>query len=243
MNKKIRIIIITIISLILTCIITLFILKNINKEENILNKINNIDNSIDNANNVPTIDAKLGNDIRITQSYLLNYTIGKSGIWYMSNGYIKEIKVKNNEALIQIYDDSSNEKYITATINSNKCNVKKGDLVNFVGSIDMKTWNINLTKISTSNINYSDITEIELNKLIENIELLKRNYFIISGYLVKEDNLYKLFDSKQDSNNKEKNNYFIVNWKNNTVPKDNQNIKIKCLIMDTYMLKDCEIEP
>ena len=86
LNNKIKTILISIILLILICIIVLFVIKNVNNEKDIINELDNLENigDVEDANNVPTIDAKLGNDIRITQSYLLNYIIKKVGIWYMS---------------------------------------------------------------------------------------------------------------------------------------------------------------
>lgn len=55
---------------------------------------------VSDANNVPSVDAKLGSDIKITQSYLLNYTTKKSGIWYMSKAYVKDIKIQKKKLFL-----------------------------------------------------------------------------------------------------------------------------------------------
>ncbi len=242
MNNKIKTILISIILLILICIIVLFVIKNVNNEKDIINELDNLENigDVEDANNVPTIDAKLGNDIRITQSYLLNYIIKKVGIWYMSSGYVSNIDKKGSDSIIQISSDRDNTKYLTTIINSSKCNVKKGDLVYFVGTINLDKWYINLTKVSTSEIDYSNVTKIDLNELIDNLNLLKSNYFIVSGYLVYDNNSYKLYDSKNVKDDSK--NYFLLNFKDDVNLTENQNSKVKCLIENTYILSDCELQ-
>ena len=49
---------------------------------------------VSDANNIPSVEAKLGSDIRITQGYLLTYTRRKSNTWYVSSGYVKNVKIK-----------------------------------------------------------------------------------------------------------------------------------------------------
>ena len=52
-------------------------------EKNNLSQNKTVD--VSDANNIPSVEAKLGKDIKITQSYLLNYTRRKRAVWYMSN--------------------------------------------------------------------------------------------------------------------------------------------------------------
>lgn len=214
---------------------------------NIIDKKDNneVKDTIDvsDANNVPYVDAKLGSDVRITQGYLLNYVTKKSSIWYMSTGYVKKITKKDKEATINLSETKDSETYIQGTIEIDKCNIKTGDLVNFVGTIDIESGTINLSKISKETINYQNMEEIDFNSLEDNLNLIKSTYFIISGYMVTDDKEYKLYDTKEAWQNDNSDlNYFTIEWKETFNYTGNQDIKIKCLLSNTHKLKECEMQ-
>lgn len=190
-------------------------------------------------NNVSIIDAKLGDDIKVTQSYLMNYIIKKSGIWYESNGIIKSIVNKDNVSYITISNENNS---IIGVIDKDKVNVKKDDIVNFVGTMDIENKYIRLSKISIDDINYNSSTKISLNDLVNNINLVTSNYFIVSGYLVTEDSNYKLFDSKKDyQENNKAGYYFRINWDGKFEYTGNQDVNIRCNISNSYTLKNCTL--
>ena len=192
---------------------------------------------LSNASNVSTIDDKLGDDLVITQSYLMRYVIKKRGIWYQSSGYVKRIVNKNGTATINIVSEMNSNDYIKLYIDSSKCNVKNGDLVFFVGTINLDDASMNLALISNEEISYSNSTNINISDLINNVSLLKETKFIIRGYMVTDENVYKLYDSKDNYKNEER--YFVINWKDEFNYTGNQNVMITCVLGDGYNLKDC----
>lgn len=196
---------------------------------------------VSDANNVPSVEAKFGEDIKITQGYLLSYTRRKSAIWYMSSAYVKSIKKQDSYTTITL-KNKNNSLTLKASIESSKADVKKNDLVNFVGTINLETGSLELSKISKEKIDYRSVTEIEFDDLVNNIKTVKSNYFIISGYMVTDNNQYKLYDTK-DKYKKDKSagSYFIINWKDEFNYTGNTKVTIKCLIDDTYKLGSCEM--
>lgn len=190
-------------------------------------------------NNVSEIDSKLGQDIRISQSYLANYIIKKGSVWYRSEGTIQRITEKNNVNFITVEGQGVS---ITCLIDKEKFNYKKGDSVQFVGTIDLETGNIHLAKISTEEINYSSAKEMELKELVNHIEIVRNNVFTVSGFLVTEGNTFKLFDSKDSyENNNKAGNYFIIGFRGNFNYTGNQKVLLKCNINNSYSLKNCEL--
>lgn len=195
------------------------------------------------ANNVSTIDSKLGEDVRITQSYLLNYTTKKIGTWYESSAYVKKITKEDDLAILTIASSKDSDNEIKATIKKDKCKVSKGDTIYFVGTIDLETGYIKLVKLELEEIGYSSVTKMEIDDLINNIKLLKSTYFIISGYMVTDNDEYKLFDSKDSyKSDATAGNYFLISWDGEFEYTGNQDVKIKCLLGSTYKLKDCTLE-
>lgn len=193
---------------------------------------------VDDANNVPIIDAKLGSDIKITQSYLMNYIIKKQGIWYMSYGYVKNIKKTNNTCTMQISEDKNSKNILTATISIDKCKIKVNSYVYFVGTIDIQNGYLDLSKIALDKIDYTSVTELSISDLINNIELVRNNKFIVSGFLVTKDNEYLLYDSKNDYTI-ELSNYFVINWKDEFNYTGNQSVVLTCNIGNSYTLNNC----
>lgn len=211
------------------------------KQTNKKTKVNEEIIDVSEINNVPSVEAKLGSDMKITQGYLLNYTIKKSGIWYMSTAKVKEISLSDKDAIITLFFSDVNNQ-LMATINKNKLNIEIGDTINFVGTIDLSNGEIELSKISKEEINYKNVTKINFDELVKNIEMVKSNYFIVNGYLVTDGTVYKLYDNKNSYlKNKDFGTYFTISWENDFDYTGNANIKVKCLIGDTYKLKDCEM--
>lgn len=195
---------------------------------------------VSDVDNIDSVEAKLGEDMKITQGYLLNYTTKKSGVWYMSSGVVVDVDSDNKYSIIKVKSDNNNS--LKLSIAKDKCKVKKNDKIYFVGTIDLETEEINLTKIDTEPINYNNVKEIDLDNLITNIESIKSNNFIVHGYLVTEGEKYKLFDTKDDY--KEDNsfgNYFTITWKDEFPYTGTQEVSVKCKIADTYKLKECEL--
>lgn len=231
---------------ILFCIINVLLFNYISDKQ--YNKDNNIKDTeeikesllveVDDVNNVPSIDAKLGTDIKITQSYLKNYIIKKQGIWYMSYGYVKNIKKTNDTCIIQISEDKNSKDILTVSISSDKCKIKVNNYVYFVGTIDIQDGYLELSKISLTNIDYTNVTELNIKDLINNIELVRNNNFIVSGFLVTKDNQYLLYDNKNDYTI-ELSNYFIINWKDEFNYTGNQSVTLTCNIGNSYTLNNC----
>lgn len=209
-------------------------------EDKLLTKIQNYSEDIGDYNNVSSIDAKLGKeDIKVTQSYLLNYTIKKGGTWYMSSGTIKSIKYSDTDCIISI---DSNSKTLKLSIDKNKCSVKNNDVVNFVGTIDIETGYLLLSKISKEEINYNSAIKMELGDLLNNINLVRTSYFVINGYMVTDGDKYKLYDSKSSYlDNPDVGNYFNLNWKDKFGYTGNSDVTVRCNILDTFKLHNCEL--
>ena len=124
------------------------------------------------VNNVDAVESRLDYKMKISQGYLLTYTTNKSGIWYMSSAIVSKIKLDGTDAFITLTNDDKTHKLI-AEISSDKVNVKKGDSINFVGTIDLETGNIELAKISKDTINYKNVKKMEFTKLVDNIKKVK----------------------------------------------------------------------
>ena len=239
--KKTKLFIFCSISIVLMIFFVVFFNFVFKKDDDkLLTKINNYSEDIGDYNNVSSIDAKLGDeDIKVTQSYLLNYTIKKGGTWYLSNGVVGSIKKISNECIINV---SNEEQSLNLTIDSSKCSVKRNDKVNFVGTIDIETGNLLLSRISTDEINYSSAINLNLNELINNINLVRNSYFVINGYMVTDGDKYKLYDSKESYiDNPDVGNYFNLNWKDNFGYTGNSDVTIRCNILDTFKLHNCEL--
>ena len=195
-------------------------------------------NSVE-ANNVSIIDEKLGSNIRITQDYLISYTSKKSSIWYSSNAKVKNIKsVDDNSVLIL-----SNDKYeLITNISTERLNVQVNDEVYFVGTINFIDGSIDLSKISTEEINYSSATKLEFSDLVTRIGKLKETHFQVSGYLENSNGKDKLFDSR-DKAKKDANvgTYFTISWKDDEEHPTNQDVLLDCVIKDTYNLGECYV--
>lgn len=194
---------------------------------------------VSDANNIPSVEAKLGSDLKITQSYLLSYTRRKSAVWYLSSAYVKKISTDGNFSTIILYG-SDKTKTLKASIATEKVSVKKDDKINFVGTVNLDDGSIDLSKISKDTIDYKNVTEIEFDELINNINLVKSTFFIVNGYMVTEGDSYKLYDSKEDfKENKSAGSSFLITWKDKFKLTGNANVSIKCLLDDTYKLNDC----
>ena len=197
--------------------------------------------NVSDANNVESVESKLGQPMKITQSYLIRYTTKKSGIWYMSSAVVKSVSIKNDTAIIKLISEDKKDT-IVGTIDSDKATVKNGDLVNFVGTIDFDLGGINLTKISKDTINYINVTKMEFGDLVNNINAIVNNQFIISGYMVTDGDKYKLFESKNSYNiNDSVGSYFVLEWKEEFGYTGTSSVIVQCYIGDTYRLKDCEL--
>jgi len=210
---------------------------------------NNRDTDLDNeelptvdvsdVNNVDVVEARLDYKMKISQSYLLTYTTNKSGIWYMSKGIVANIKTDGVTAYITLTNESKTHKLV-AEIPSKKVNIKTGDTINFVGTIDLETGNMELAKISKDIINYSNVTEMEFTKLVNNIKSVKNNIFVISGYMITDGDKYKLFESKTDyEEDSSVGKYFTISWKDKFNLTGNANVTVECQLNGTYKLKEC----
>ena len=201
-----------------------------NKEVKVKEKDNNIDE-------VSFIDDKLGSDINISQSYLMNYVVKKSGIWYKSEGYIKDIKVKDNKT---IYSISNGDNIVKAYIDSNKELLKKDSYVYLVYTIDLDSGSLKIVKISDKDINYNSAIKVGLDDIYNNINSLLDNKFIINGYMVTLKDKYILYNSKEEYQNENK-DYFVINWDGDPIYTGNANVKLECKVKNTYSLKDCNV--
>ena len=193
------------------------------------------------VNNVDAVESRLDYKMKISQGYLLTYTTNKSGIWYMSSAIVSKIKLDGTDAFITLTNDDKTHKLI-AEISSDKVNVKKGDSINFVGTIDLETGKIELAKISKDTINYKNVKKMEFTKLVDNIKKVKDNIFVISGYMITDGDRYKLFESK--TSYKENNNvgeYFTISWDKEFNYTGNANVTLECKLNGTYKLKECSL--
>lgn len=198
---------------------------------------------IGDVNNISSVEEKLGSDMKITQGYLLTYTRNKNKIWYKSQGIVKSATTNGTTTTITLAQTANDTKILTATIDSDKWEYQKGDTLNFVGTLNLSNKTISLSKLSKEEIDYKNVTEFELNKLIDNIELIKNNIFIINGYMVTDKVKYKLYDSKEAYiKDPSVGNYFTISWKETFNYTGNQNVTIKCKLEDTYKLNECELQ-
>jgi hypothetical protein len=201
----------------------------------------NPDYDMSDVTNVPVIDRKLGNDIEITQSYLMTYTVHKAGIWYMSEGYVSNVKV-SNQSIIYTISNEDNSKSVMGTIVNDGTKYNKGDKVYFVGTINLSNGMLNLSTISNDVIDYSSPVERELNEFIDHIDNVRNTNFIIDGYMVTDNDEYKLFDSKSDYlDNSEAGNYFLLSMDESFNYTGNANVTLKCNINGTYNLRNCSL--
>jgi len=198
-----------------------------------------VDNDYSDVTNVPVIDKKLGNDVKITQSYLMKYTINKNGVWYMSKGKISNIKV-TDKSIIYTFSDGNNT--ILGSIVKTDGIYEKGSEVYFVGTINLGNGIMNLSTISTDEINYSSPVKIELSDLIKHVNDVRDTDFLIQGYMVTDEKEYKLYDSKKAYQKNDKaGNYFLLSMDKSFNYTGNANVTLKCNINGTYNLRNCSL--
>ena len=193
------------------------------------------------VNNIEAVESRLEYKMKITQGYLLTYTTNKGGVWYMSNALVS--KIKNDDGISYITLSNQDKTHtLIAEIDSSKVTIKKGDSINFVGTIDLETGHIELAKLSKEAIKYNDVTEIEFSKLVDNIKTVKDNIFVINGYMVTDGSKYKLYDTKSAyQDNKNAGNSFTISWKDKFDYTGNANVTLECKLNGTYKLKDCTL--
>lgn len=240
--KKYRVAIIVIVSLIIMFLGVLFWNKivSLQKEDKETTQTSKpVD--VSDVSNISSVEEKLGQPMKITQNYLLRYTTSKSGTWYMSKASIKKITIKKDEAIITLVSED-NKYSLVGTIAKDKIDLKKGDVVNFVGNVDFVSGGLSLTKITKDSINYVDVNVIEFEALADTLAKVLKNQFVISGYMVTDGNKYKLFESKTAYNKTDKvGTYFNLIWKDDFSFTGNSNVTVQCYIGDTYKLKDCTL--
>lgn len=215
-------------------------MKLVNKDDSLNNEeVPYVD--VSDVNNVEAVETRLDYKMKISQSYLLTYTTNKSGMWYMSSAKVSKIKIDGTDAYITVTNESKTHSMILE-IESNKVDVKKGDTVNFVGTVDLETGNLELAKLSKDTINYSNVTEMEFTKLVDNIKLVKDNVFVITGYMITDKDRFKLFESKTAyEDNSSVGEYFTITWKDKFNYTGNANVTLECKLNGTYKLKDCSL--
>lgn len=240
--KEHRVLIISVIAIVLM-LLSVFFWNYVSKkqaEAKTENSTNLVD--ISDVDNVASVESKLGSDIKITQGYLLTYTVKKSSIWYMSTGVIDSIQTDGDYSIIRIRSSLEDDAYLEASILTSKCSVKKKDTVYFVGNVDLNTGMLELAKISVEPIRYNSVTEVSLSDLIANIQQVKSNFFIVNGYLVTEGENYKIYDTKEAyTTDSSFGHYFSVTWEEEFPYTGNQSVSIKCQIGDTYKLRSCAL--
>lgn len=220
------------------CVAGIIISLTNNKEDS-EKPIPNID--VSDVNNIEAVESRLEYKMKITQGYLLTYTTNKSGIWYMSSAIVSNIKYDGTTAYITVTNKEKTHSKVLE-IESNKVNVKKGDTINFVGTVDLETGNLELAKLSKDTINYSNVTEMEFTKLVDNIKLVKNNVFVITGYMITDKDRYKLFESKTDyDEDPSVGKYFTITWKDKFNYTGNAQVTLECKINGTYKLKECSL--
>lgn len=240
--NKYKIAIISIVALIIM-LLGVLVWNKIIIEQNKEKEMTPISEPIDvsDVNNISSVEEKFGQPMKITQNYLLKYTTNKSGVWYMSKALVKNISYDGDNAIITFI--SEDEEYsIKGTIAKDKVDFKKGDLVNFVGSVEFSNRSLNLSNVSKNDIGYKDVSMINFNDLVISIDKALNNQFIISGYMVTDGSKYKLFESKNSYNkNDSVGNYFTLVWKDDFNYTGNANVTVQCYIGDTYKLINCEM--
>lgn len=209
------------------------------KDEDIQDNGDNVD--ISDVNNVEAVESRLDYKMKISQSYLLTYTTNKSGIWYMSSAYVSKIKLDGTLTYITLTNEDKTHSLV-AEISSSKVTIKKGELINFVGTIDLETGNIELAKISKDTINYNNVTKMEFSKLVDNINTVKNNIFVINGYMITDGSKYKLFESKSAyKKDSSVGKYFTIEWKDDFKLTGNSNVTLECKVNGTYKLSECNL--
>lgn len=192
------------------------------------------------VSNVSIIDAKLGNDVKITQSYLMKYTINKTGVWYMSYGTIKDIKV-TDKSIEYIFSDG--KKSIKGSIAKSDSIYEKGTNVYFVGTINLNNGNVNLSTVSVEKPEYTTPVEMDLSEFIEHIYSVLNTDFLVQGYMVTDNDEYKLFDSKSKyKDNSKAGSYFLLSMDKSFNYTGNANVTLRCNIAGTYKLNNCKLE-
>ncbi len=193
------------------------------------------------VNNIPDVENNMNYKMKISQSYLLTYTTNKAGVWYMSNAVVDKVKIDGTDAFITLTNEDKTHRLVTE-IESNRVNVKRGDKVHFVGTVDLETGNIELAKISLNEIKYNDVEKMEFTELVDNIKKVKDNIFVIHGYMITDGTKYKLFDSKSSyEKDSSVGNYFNIKWDGKFNYTGNANVTIECKLDGTYKLKDCTL--
>ncbi len=243
MSKKNKInLAIFIIAVIIIVLVVIFGNSISKKQEARSNSIEEVD--VEEVDNVSIVDEKLkAGDYRVTQPYLFNYLTRKSALWYSSNGKVDSIKKKGSSYYIVVTGLKDKNKKITLVSDTKVKNINKKDKVYFVGSIDIESERIQLTKLSKEEIDYSSVEEISLEDLYDNIYYIKNTYVLVSGYMVTEGTNYKLFARKSDSKKEETIiNYFNINWADDFNLTGNKDVVVKCFIGDRYSLIGCELE-
>lgn len=199
-----------------------------------------VDNDYSDVTNVPVIDKKLGSDIKITQSYLMKYTVNKTGIWYKSYGKISNVKVTKN-SIIYTFSDGSNS--IDGSIAKSDAIYEKGSNVYFVGTINLSEGNINLSTVSMEEIDYTSPVNMEISDLIKHVNNIRNTDFLIQGYLVTDNDEYKLFDSKDDyKDDASAGNYFLLSMDKDFNYTGNAFVTLRCNVNGTYKLRNCSLE-
>lgn len=237
-NKRNIIILIIVIIIILAVFIGSAIMsKKKNNEELKYEDINYND-----VDNVAAVDEKLKlGDYRVTQGYLLNYTKRKGNTWYSSRGIITKIKDDGMNISITLKDENGSNTII-AHISNDDFNLKKNDVVNFVGSINISDGSINLARISKDEIDYNNVVKLSFNDLYMNIYYLKNTYVLVSGYLITFADNYKLYESKEAYKKDETlGTFFYIEWNGTFNYTGSQNVTLKCFIGDRYKLVGCEL--
>jgi len=113
-----------------------------------------------------------------------------------------------------------------------------------VGELDKSKINLQFVPLDETEFKLQeiDVTEIDFKNLVENFKLVKSNYFLVMGYMITDNDKYKLFDNKSDAQEENKiGKYFLIDWKGEFKYTGNQNVTLKCKIEDTYKLKECEL--
>ena len=193
------------------------------------------------VNNIDDVENNMNYKMKISQSYLLTYTTNKAGVWYMSNAVVDKVKIDGTDAFIILTNEDKTHSLVTE-IESNRVNVKRGDEVHFVGTVDLETGNIELAKISLDEINYKDVEKMEFTELVDNINKVMDNIFVIHGYMITDGTKYKLFDSKSSyEKDSSVGNYFNIKWDGKFNYTGNANVTIECKLNGTYKLKDCTL--
>lgn len=238
-NKRVPIFIIC---FLLFCFMNIFIFNKIADKQYGEKKLESIQKEeVSDYNNVSIVDAKLGNPYSITTGYLKTYATKKSGIWYQSKALVQSVSVKNNITTIILRQENSQEQKLVANYYE-KSDIKKGDFVSFVGTIKFEDSSLHLSKISKDEITYQDVTILPFEDLYENITLLAKQEFVINGFLVTEGNRYLLYDSKEEYQNRNTGNYFILHFETDFSYTGNQSVKVSCLLENSYTLKNCNLK-